>query len=359
MLGLYIHIPFCKKKCSYCDFISYPGKQDLIKPYIKALYREMSRYEGRSISSIFVGGGTPTLLSGEDIKELLSYIRGNFNCLHLSEITFEANPDSLDDERLRALKVSGVNRLSIGGQSFTDANLKYLGRVHDAESLRSAVSSAQKYGFSNINVDLIYGLPGQTILEWQDDLLNAASFGLQHVSAYPLTIEEGTALHSDGVIVDEDHQAEIYEWTMDYMASLGYEHYEISNWSLPGYKCRHNLVYWNNKEYIGIGAAAASYLDGTRRKNCGSLEEYIARIDGGLDATEEVDEIDARKRLVEDLILKLRCSSGIQVSENIEDKYGRTIKRFLADKLLENAGGNIRLTRRGRVLANQVLREFV
>jgi oxygen-independent coproporphyrinogen-3 oxidase len=359
MLGLYIHVPFCAKKCSYCDFISYPGKQDLIGPYLNALYLEMSRYTGRSIASVYVGGGTPTLLSGEQIKELLANIRRTFSCYHLSEITFETNPDSLDDDKLRALKISGVNRLSIGAQSFCDENLKYLGRIHSSETLQNALLSAKKYGFSNVSVDIIYGLPAQTPLEWQEDLHRAASFGLQHVSAYPLTLEEGTPLYSSGAKVDEDRQAELYEWTMDYLGQKGFEHYEISNWAVPGYNCRHNLIYWNNREYIGIGVAAASYLEGKRRKNCSDINSYINRILAGENPADENETIDSRTKLAEDIILKLRCSSGIFVSETIRDKFGTTIEKFIKNNLLERYNDNIRLTRRGRILANQVMREFV
>jgi len=237
--------------------------------------------------------------------------------------------------------------------------LRYLGRIHSSETSQNAILSAKKYGFSNVSVDLIYGLPGQTPLEWQEDLHRAASFGPQHISVYPLTVEEGTPLYANGVRVDEDHQAELYEWTMDYLGHKGFEHYEISNWAVPGYKCRHNLIYWDNREYIGLGAAAASYLGGKRCKNCSDINIYIDRILAGGNPAEESETIDSRTKLVEDLILKLRCSSGIFVSETINHKYGATIDKFVTDNLLERCNGTIRLTRRGRILANQVMREFV
>lgn len=327
--------------------------------YVGALHKEMERYKGRMISSVYVGGGTPTLLSVSQIRDLFAMIRNTFNCTRLSEITFEANPESLDDDKLGALKVAGVNRLSIGVQSFCDRNLSYLGRVHNSETAVKAFKRARKYHFSNMGIDLIYGIPGQTPLEWQDDLRKAVSLKPEHISAYSLTVEPGTDLYKAEISVDDDHQAELYEWTMDYMGSVGYEHYEISNWSLPGFKCRHNLLYWGNKEYIGVGVAAASYIGPLRSKNCSNIDEYISKISAGQSAAAELDEIDGRKRASEEMMLKLRCSSGIEESDDLRSKYGNTINKFLQLKLLEKSNGHIRLTKRGFALANQVIREFI
>ncbi|MFH1369292.1 MAG: radical SAM family heme chaperone HemW [Elusimicrobiota bacterium] len=359
MIGLYIHIPFCKKKCRYCDFVSFPGKHDLIPAYLEALYTELKRYSGQSLVSIYAGGGTPTLLSPGQVRELFGAIRNSFNCIHLSEITFEANPESLSEEKLGALKVEGVNRLSIGAQSFCERNLSYLGRIHTEDAVKKAVAAARKHHFSNIGLDLIYGVPGQTLPEWQADLKKAVSLKPEHISAYPLTIEPDTPLHSEGTEVDEDFQAELYEWTMDYLFSEGYQHYEISNWSLPGFKCRHNMIYWDNQEYMGVGAAAASYFKGVRRKNCGTIEEYISRAAAGKDISEESETIDPVTKISEEIILKLRCAGGVEVSEYIASRYGETINKFLEQKLLERRDKSVRLTKRGFILANQVMREFV
>lgn len=359
MYGLYIHIPFCRQKCNYCDFVSYSGKQDLVDVYLDALRMELNRYAGKPIISVYVGGGTPSLLSPGQIKELFKTIRKIFNCFHLSEITFEANPESLNDDVLGALKVAGVNRLSIGAQSFSEQNLKFLGRIHSASAAAKAVKAARKHHFSNISIDLIYGMPGQLPLEWQSDLKQAVSQNPEHISVYPLTIEQNTPMFAAGVTTDEDKQAELYEWAMDYLHSTGYEHYEISNWALTGYKCSHNLIYWNNKEYIGAGIAAASYFNGSRYKNCESIEEYIEKSKSGESAIAETEHIDDKIKMSEEMILKLRCSAGIEVSDDIISKFGETINRFIEQQLLERRDKRIRLTRRGLILANHVMREFV
>lgn len=358
MYGLYIHIPFCKQKCNYCDFVSQPADPMFIESYMKALYLEMTRYLGAQIVTVFAGGGTPSLLSSDSITELFKQVRRNFDC-RLSELTVEANPESLIEEKLAVLKMAGVTRLSIGVQSFLEKELKFLGRIHSADDFKQAYHLARKYHFDNINIDMIYGLPEQKLQDWKDNLEKAVSFGSEHISLYPLTIEPGTKFEQMKIKTDENLQADMYEWSIEFLDASGYEHYEISNWARPGFKSTHNLIYWQNQEYIGLGASAASYFKRYRWKNVSNIEKYISLINSQGQFAEEIEEIDESKKLSEEIILKLRCNTGIALTPQIKNKYGDKIDMLMGQILLERAGNNIRLTKRGMLLANQVLREFV
>ncbi|MHB9155926.1 MAG: radical SAM family heme chaperone HemW [Endomicrobiales bacterium] len=357
MYGLYLHVPFCRRKCLYCDFVSQPSLE-LLPAYVGAVLLHLRRHAGKPLSTVFAGGGTPTLLPPESIRETFSAIRGLFDCRSLGEVTVEANPESLAEGALAALRSSGVNRLSIGAQSLCDRELAALGRVHTAEEFLSAFRRARASGFGNINIDLIYGLPSQTLEQWKKNLERAVALGSEHLSLYPLSIEPDTPFHDRGVAVSGDDQAEMYEWSAAFLSSAGYEHYEISNWARPGFACRHNLTYWQNREYIGVGPAAASYLDGRRSKNVPDVAEYIRRVKAGEDPADEKEEIDEAKRLSEEIILKLRCSEGIGL-ERIRSRYPAAVKELLQKELLEPCGQNVRLTRKGMLLANQVFQEFV
>jgi len=359
MNGLYVHIPFCRAKCHYCDFASFADCEGRIDDYLYALRIEMQKYAGVRVETVFIGGGTPSLLSPQQLRALFIDLRENFNCSGVVEFSIEANPESLTDEKMRVMRSYGVNRLSIGLQSMSGLNLKFLGRIHTIEDSQNAVSCARRMGFSNINVDLIYGLPGQTILEWQLELKEALRHQPEHLSIYPLTVEEGTVLSRANVNVDNDQQAELYEWSLDFLAAHGYEQYEISNWARVGCRCRHNMVYWNNKEYIGIGAGAASYMDGVRRKNIGSVDGYICAITSGNDVSVESEVIGESTHAAEEMILKLRTVEGIKLRHDIKRRYGAAIKSLSDRKLLNCDGSVIRLTRQGKLLANQVMLEFV
>lgn len=359
MYSLYIHIPFCRKKCNYCDFASVPGRDALIPSYLDAISKEMGKYSRFPISTIFIGGGTPTLLSSSQFEELFNDIRKHFNCHRLSEITVEANPESLDTEKLKALKTLGVNRLSIGLQSFMDEELEFLGRVHNSRDFMKVYEAARHMDFANINIDLIYGISNQTMLHWQRSLQSAVTIAPEHISIYPLTIEEGTVFGDTNITVDEDEQASMYEFSIDFLKSKGYSHYEISNWSKPGFKCRHNMTYWQNQEYIGIGVAAASYIKGFRKKNCSNIDEYLRLIEAGASPIEEYESIDSDRKISEEVILKLRCTNGLLLDKHMENRYGTIIERLAGKNLLEKDGQNIKLTRRGLLLANQVMKEFI
>ncbi len=358
MYGLYLHIPFCKKKCKYCDFISVPYKKELADAYTSALIGEMKRYEGISLATLYVGGGTPSVLSIENLTDIFKNVYDRFDC-KLSEITVEANPESLNEDKLLALRSLGVNRLSIGVQSFCTEELDFLGRVHSSKDFWNCLDNARRLGFDNINIDLIYGLPKQSLEEWQNNLKSALCARSEHVSIYPLTIEPNTEFHRICVTTEEESQADMYDWSLDFLESAGYEHYEISNWALPGRRSSHNMIYWQNGEYIGVGAAAASHLNGKRWKNMAGIENYISKIGSGENPADEIDVIDSDKKLSEEIILKLRCMPGICLTKEVTDKYGSAIERLVSNELLEICGKNLRLTRRGYLLANVVMKEFV
>ena len=358
MYGLYLHIPFCRKKCNYCDFISVPYKQELADAYTSALTTEMKRYEGISLSTLYVGGGTPSVLSVENISDIFQSIYRGFDC-KLSEITVEGNPESLTEEKLLILRSFGVNRLSIGVQSFCKEELDFLGRVHSSKDFWNCLDSARRIGFDNINIDLIYGLPNQTLEEWQNNLKSALCARCEHVSLYPLTIEPNTEFDRICVTTEEKTQADMYDWSLDFLENAGYEHYEISNWALPGRRSSHNMIYWQNGEYIGIGAAAASHLNGKRWKNISDIEKYMLKVNSGENPADEIEIINADKRLSEEIILKLRCMPGMCLTKEVTDKYGPAIERLINSELLEICGKNLRLTRRGYLLANIVMKEFV
>ena len=359
MLGLYIHIPFCRKKCNYCDFVSAPGNGELITRYVEALCLEMKRYEHAKISTIYVGGGTPSILSKENMAALFNGIYKTLDCSEAREITVEGNPESLEFEKLVILKSLGVNRLSIGVQSFDDEELIRLGRVHTAGDFVNAYGNARILGFKNLGLDLIYGISGQSFWQWKKNLIRAVSFDSEHISLYPLTVEEGTPFYRDGITTDEDVQATFYEWSIDFLRRRGYEQYEISNWSKKGFRCTHNLNYWHNGEYIGIGVSAASYFGSRRYKNTSDIMSYIEKACSNGDLCEESEQIGRDKQLSEEIILNLRCAQGVKWSVEKHNKYGSVVTDLMRQSLLEIDGQNIRLTRKGKLLANQVMMRFV
>jgi oxygen-independent coproporphyrinogen III oxidase len=358
MYGLYLHIPFCRKKCKYCDFVSVPYEKELADSYTGALINEMKRYEGISLATVYMGGGTPTVLSTENLSDIFNNIYGTFDC-NLSEITVEANPESLNEEKLLALRSLGINRLSVGVQSMCVKELESLGRVHSPKDFWNSLDTARGLGFENINIDLIYGLPNQALVDWQNNLKSALCSRCEHISIYPLTVEPDTEFHRMGMTTDENSQAEMYDWSLDFLENAGYEHYEISNWALPGLRSSHNMIYWQNSEYIGIGAAAASYLNGKRWKNICNISAYVQKIGARENPVDEIETIDSDKKLSEEIILKLRCMPGMCITREITQKYGHTIEQLVNKELLEICGKNIRLTRRGLLLANIVMKEFV
>ncbi|MFH1258341.1 MAG: radical SAM family heme chaperone HemW [Elusimicrobiota bacterium] len=359
MKGLYIHIPFCRSKCFYCSFSSWAGQERLIDNYLKALFLEMEKYRGEWIYSVFIGGGTPTFLSSSQLRSMLEKIFSVFVLEDESEISIEANPGTVDQEKLSLLKNLGINRLSFGAQSTDNNLLRYLGRTHTYEDFIENYFLARKTGFANINFDLIYGISGQSVSCWQDTLDQVIKLSPEHLSLYPLTVEEDSVFFTRGEKTDEDLSAAMFEEAIDRLETAGYRHYEISNFAREGFSCRHNQLYWRNQEYLGLGASACSYLAGRRAKNAPEIEDYCARIFSGRSTVVEEDILSAEKTKGETIILGLRLKEGVFFSPEEELQYQPALTRCCEQSLLTKTGQRWQLTRRGILLANCVFREFI
>jgi oxygen-independent coproporphyrinogen-3 oxidase len=372
-IALYIHFPFCRRRCSYCSFVSYQGRESDIPEYVKALKKELVlRAAGQRVSSIYFGGGTPSLLSPEQIHELLSVIPSHFTVDEASEVTLEANPGTVDEPYLADIMKLGINRLSLGVQSLDDGELALLGRIHTASEAGDAVRLARNAGFTNLSLDLIYGLPNQTLASWHRTLDELIGLSPEHISLYPLTLETDAPMRlaiqrAEVPPIDPDLTADQYELAQDTLAAHGYHHYEISNWAKGGYECRHNLVYWHNLPYLGIGIAAHSYIHGHRLANTTDLDSYLNAFSSNLPPAWELDEeIGPELQLSETVILGLRLSEGVCL-EGIRSRFGIDLLKHYSQQvdetaalgLLEYSGQRIRLTRRGRLLGNEVFWRFL
>jgi len=381
-ISLYLHIPFCTAKCGYCDFNSYAGRDHLIPSYVETLAREAQLWRsataGREVTTVFFGGGTPSLVPREELRTVIDALRSAFDLSPDAEMTLEANPGSLDEPYLRALLEVGFNRLSLGVQSFHDDELRALDRQHSADDAREAFCAARRAGFDNVNLDLIYGLPEQPMERWQASLERALDLAPEHLSLYALTVEEGTPLAHHVAVgrvpaPDPDAQADQYEWTQERLAAAGYEHYEISNWAWPGHRCRHNLTYWRCGEYLGLGAGAHSYLGGVRFATAKLPDRYLALVDESWRAANEGDGSTPMRQVVsgetitpelamaDTLILGLRLIEGVSLASFRErhgvdalEAYGPALAEPFAHGLLERANERLRLTPRGRLLSNEV-----
>lgn len=358
--GLYIHIPFCKKKCNYCDFASFAGQEHTVDAYLQALCREADLCEETTYHTLYVGGGTPSLLTEKQIDQLAQIIRKNFGAVcAYQESTFEANPESLTPSKINTLRAAGFNRLSIGLQSFNDNELKTIGRVHTAQQFLTAYQEARKGGFSNINVDLIAGLPGQTEKSFAGSLRAVAALEPEHLSVYGLQIEEGTPFFKQGIVCDQDLMRLMLEHAADFLTQAGYHHYEISNFAKPGKEAVHNLNYWQNGEYLGLGCAAASYLQGTRRQNTPQLTAYLSCMQAGKTPVVFSEKLEGKAKAGETVLLGLRMLDGIVLTEEQQRLFGREIEKHIQNGLLTQADKKVKLTREGLFLANEVFRSFV
>jgi oxygen-independent coproporphyrinogen-3 oxidase len=373
--GLYLHIPFCQRKCAYCDFPSCVAGEALYASYLAALRLEM-RARARAVKAqactLYLGGGTPTVLPALDLAALIEEAWRAFALSAGAEVTVEANPGTVDEPYLRALHRAGVNRLSLGVQSFEDRLLRLLGRIHTAQEAEAAVRDARAAGFENLNLDLMLGLPQQALSDWQESLLRARDLAPEHLSLYALTVEEGTPLArwvASGAIPapDDDLAAEMYEWAEEALAEAGYVHYEISNWARPGLACQHNLIYWRNEPYLGLGAAAHSWWNRERRANARHPAEYIQAVSERGEPAAEVEPIDRQLEMSETMMMGLRLlCEGVSFARferrfgvGLDDVYGAQIAGLVARGLLERTAERIRLTRRGHLLGNQVFVEFL
>ena len=368
--ALYIHIPFCKSKCLYCDFCSFSGSEKLMMDYSKALSKEINDIGKCRIKTIFVGGGTPTYLSLEAWKIIRKSIE-NLNKSEDLEFTVEGNPGTFSYEKLNFLKSLGANRLSIGLQASQNRLLKGIGRIHTWEEFLEGFSLARAVGFDNINVDLMFGLPGQSVEDWKETLYKVVGLGPEHISAYSLIIEEGTELYNrfnEGSLVlpGEEEEREMYRHTLEYLTANGYKQYEISNFSKPGKECRHNLIYWNLEEYLGCGVSAHSYVDGKRYCNGHSIEKYVECMMNNKNCHAELHVNTVQDDMEEFMFMGLRKTEGISIEKfnkkfkkDIFDVYGDIINKYIGNGLLLRNGPMIRLSEKGIEFSNSVMCEFI
>jgi len=372
LYSLYIHIPFCIRKCIYCDFNSIIKKSQMVDEYLESIEKEIqSIKEKYTFKTIFIGGGTPTVLNETQLRKLLNTISKYIDESKLIEYTIEVNPGTLNDEKILILKDYHVNRVSIGIQSFNDKYLKFLGRIHSAPDAKDIFSNLRENGFENLNTDLIYGYPGQTINEWEMDLGEAVKLAPEHVSAYCISYEQGTPLNdmvNSGTYkkLNEEDELKMYEHTKDFLNHERYLHYEISNFARTGKECQHNIVYWENKEYIGIGAGAFSYVNGKRYCNVKDVSEYISSVKTRKDLICFSEKLPQKRRASEILIMALRMTSGISKKEflnrsgfDIVELFGKQLSYLTQAGLLNYDDERIRLTDKGMTVADSVMMEFV
>lgn len=388
MFSIYIHFPFCQKRCGYCDFFTRAGMQSVIPAYVDSLAREINQVgtsaeERLPVHTVFFGGGTPSLLSPAQAGEILGAVSQNFYLLPGAEISLEANPGTISLASLRGYRAVGINRISFGVQSFQYEELRFLERIHSSGEALDAFRLARSAGFENINLDLIFGLPGQAMDSWSGSLEQAIGMQPEHLSLYSLTIEEGTSLHrlvDAGKVIplDDDLCADMYQLAEEKLASAGYTHYEVSNWAAEREGkvqiCIHNLQYWLNKPYLGIGAGAHSCAAGYRYSNIADIAGYIQAMAGKpvkqfpfSNALESKQAIDMRTEMNETMMLGLRLlEQGVSGDEflerfgvKIEDVFAKQVSLLTGQGLLEWSGGSLRLTQRGHLLGNRVFQEFV
>lgn len=384
-LSIYIHIPFCLTKCTYCAFNTYTKLEHMVEPFVSALIREIEvvglSKPGQTAHTIFFGGGTPSLLKTDQVERILAVLAHHYDIMPDAEITLEANPNDLTRPYLTGLREAGINRLSIGVQSTHENELKLFARRHDNDQVAGAISAARLAGFDNLNLDLIYGAPHQTLSSWEWTLKHVLSLKPDHLSLYALGLEDGTPMRdwvAQGRLPapDDDLTADMYELATDLLATEGFEQYEISNWAKPGYASRHNIQYWRNEEYIGLGPGAHGYAGGYRYWTILPPQKYIQLMQGSdlhdyeyprTPATDEAVLVDRPNEISETLIMGLRLlKNGIEwqsfqerFGEDLRDIHGPVIDRFVGHHLLETNANGVRLTRQGRLLSNAIFRELV
>ena len=366
---LYIHIPFCVRKCAYCDFLSAPGSEEAKASYTEALLREIEavKTEKREVSSIFVGGGTPSALSPSLMGDIFEKIHKSFSVAPDAEITIEANPGTLSKEKLFLYKNAGINRLSLGLQSPEEAELKSLGRIHTYEEFLESFSLAREAGFQNINVDLMCALPDQTYEGWIRNLRTVAALHPEHISAYSLIIEEGTPFAKRKLnLPDEDTEYRMYEDTAGILAEYGYEQYEISNYAKKDLVCQHNVGYWTRKEYLGLGLGAASLWGNQRFSNTSDFSLYLNNSGFPEKIRGDRETLSLEAEMSEFMFLGLRMTKGVSKAEflegfgvPIESVYGKVLDKYKSVGLLEETEGRIFLTRAGIHVSNGVMAEFL
>lgn len=374
-LAVYIHIPFCEKKCYYCDFTSFPEKTDEISQYIEYLIKELSLYKDKidkeyTISSIFIGGGTPSSIDENYIEQILNYVFKNFNTKENIEVSIEVNPGSVTVEKASKYKAIGINRVSIGLQSLNDSLLKSIGRIHNAADFYNSYEILKDTGFENINIDLMFALPDQSLEDLLLTLEQVVKLDVSHISLYSLILEEGAQfykLHEKGKLnmPSEEEDREMYHKSVQFLKSKGYDHYEISNFSKPNFKCKQNMTYWKVNPYIGVGINSHSNLENKRFSNVSDFKNYYYKLDRNEFPLYEIEDIDKEMEIGEYIILGLRLIEGINKDEfkrrfnkDIEDLYREQILKNIKNGLLTEWENHFKLTNLGLDLSNQVELDF-
>ena len=374
-LSLYIHIPFCAKKCLYCDFPSYGEMDKYFEDYTESLLNEIKNgeriYSDYDISTIFIGGGTPTVLSPKLLGKITDAVLERYNVESNAEITSEANPGTVDGYKLKEMKAMGINRLSFGVQAWQNNILKALGRIHDRETFLKNLDEAKNAGFENINCDLMFSLPNQTFKDWMETLENFSKLDIQHISAYSLIVEDGTPfkkMQEEGrlLLPDEETDRKMYSAANEMLAKNGFERYEISNFAKKGFESRHNITYWETRPYIGFGLGSHSYFQAERYNNTYDLKEYIAANGDAKKLRENKEILTDKEKEEEFMFMGLRMKKGISTDEfsrrfgrDIYSVYGEKIEELLDEKLIEKKENRIMLTERGTDVSNIVFERFI
>jgi oxygen-independent coproporphyrinogen III oxidase len=374
--GLYIHIPFCRQKCLYCDFYSAQYSENLANLYISVILKQLQGLS-QDFSSIYIGGGTPSILSLDLLDKLLSDLKKSIK--PDMEFTIEVNPESVDSEKLKLFLDKGINRISIGAQSFDDKKLKALGRIHNAKQAAQAIELSKKAGFKNISIDIMFGVSGEDLKAWQSELEKAIGCGCQHISCYSLSYEKDTPLFrmrekKTIIPLDDEAMAEMYKYTMSYLPGVGFEHYEVSNFAKPGFECKHNLNYWDNNPYIGLGPSAVSYVEGSRSENVRDAEEYVDRYEKDVNIIVYKEKLPGLRMAKETAGVKIRVKQGIdydwfknKTGFDLDDIIEKDVfDELFKDKLLEYKVDKatrewigIRLTEKGFLFSDTVSSAFL
>ncbi|HGI5152606.1 TPA: radical SAM family heme chaperone HemW [Streptococcus agalactiae] len=366
----YVHIPFCTQICYYCDFSKVFIKNQPVDAYLQALIREFRSYDITELRTLYIGGGTPTSISAVQLDYLLTELIRDLNLNTLEEFTIEANPGDLTVDKIEVLQKSAVNRVSLGVQTFNDKHLKRIGRSHNEAQIYSTIDALKTAGFQNISIDLIYALPGQTMDDVRSNVAKALSLNIPHLSLYSLILEHHTVFMNKMCrgklhLPTEDLEAEMFEYIISEMERNGFEHYEISNFTKPGFESRHNLMYWDNVEYYGVGAGASGYLDGIRYRNRGPIQHYLKGVsEGNARLSEEV--LSKNEMMEEELFLGLRKKEGVSIGKfeqkfgtSFEKRYGQIVQELQSDGLLKENNGFIQMTKKGLFLGDTVAEKFI
>ena len=366
----YVHIPFCTQICYYCDFSKVFIKNQPVDSYLEHLLEEFQSYDIQKLRTLYIGGGTPTALSAPQLEVLLKGLTKNLDLSSLEELTIEANPGDLDADKIAVLKNSAVNRVSLGVQTFDDKMLKKIGRSHLEKDIYENIDRLKLAGFDNISIDLIYALPGQTMEQVKDNVAKAIGLDIPHMSLYSLILENHTVFmnrmrRGKLPLPKEELEAEMFEYIIVELERVGFEHYEISNFSKPGFESRHNLMYWDNAEYYGIGAGASGYVNGVRYKNHGPIRHYLSAVEeGNARITEE--HLSQKEQMEEEMFLGLRKKSGVSMAR-FEEKFGRSfdglygeiVRDLVQQGLMQIDGDRVRMTKRGLFLGDTVAERFI